>query len=397
MLRIITTPQFISGILTLEDLQRDYSSQLPKIGDILIAKVASVVKFKKSGTFGTFVNIATYSSRRGPVYLSGLLHESNLNKKSPWSIWNKNDYFPEYNPVGDKIIVEVASISKKGYALKELDPANVISIEKIVQPESHITLNMHEAIMKTRKIGNWYSGKYYEIKEETPAVTIKYNSTLEAFVLDDKIFMQYHQNHFLTWDTMQSIIFKDRSEMKYDKGFDKNRTNINWLSSGEILRVNRSEKGNYERFMSQKKKEAEKKLFFDSLIAKGPDKVLKMYISIEGRYFMHNLNTKDEWNIDRYTDNEKIVYVYIYSLENSTERYIRVNTSKFYLESPGVILFDDECFVHDFIDEALICFKFGVPSSSLIEKYQASDQIHSFAKSVLNRPPKEGERRSRPH
>jgi len=389
MLKIITTPRFISGILTLEDLQRDYSSQLPKIGDILIAKVASVVKFKKSGTFGTFVNIAEYRSRYKSEYLSGLLHESKLNKKSPWSIWNKNDYFPKYKPENDRIIVEVISISKKGYGLKEVDPTKDITVEKLIQSKELRVKKMCCVLKNKQYEVDRYNENYFEVLEDNP-ITIKYCPVLNSLIFNDDLFINYYNDNYLTLDTKQSVKFR-YLQLQYNKGFDnKIDSNKVWRSIEEISLINKKKEEEYNLFLEKRKKEEDTRLFFNELEARGPDKAIKMYISLKGDYTPLGLKETDRWKYTRYIDNDKIVYVKVYSLQDSNDRYIRVGDGKFYLESESVMLFENECLIHDFMWSSLVCFKYDLQSSPLIEKYKLSNKLHNQARSILNSKLEEG-------
>lgn len=364
------------GCMNSDQLKKSFPDLFPKIGDILIGEVQSEKEY------GFFIKIA-YQAHNYDCGLSGLLHRSNVNKSSPWSVANKNIGYDDYELIGRSVLVEVLSINEKGIGLKELDITNNFSAEHVMNSDDLQTIEMSRTITEVP------INEGARCLKEIVSTDVLYSSKKnKSFIFKNDLYIRMYfarEWHYFTKDLTKSMTFENTAmcvKLYYHEDYryyskDKKYEKI-WESNEDIIEYNREFMADYERSVARNAAKKEQEILENNLKRAGPIQTIELYKKSYYRESLSGRIHEDKYISQIYNDNEIKDFIEVFEDQNTNEIYIRQNNkfyknNKYYENGDKYMLHGDEMLVvrkgtgrgH----EEIIFYKYGVDSQVIANKY----------------------------
>ena len=406
-------------------VEKYFPEMFPVVGEILVGEVKSEKEYGYFITIAQFDSPIAWSEATALGYrertLDGLLHRSNLNKNSPWSLANKHILIDDYTPLERKVLVKVIDISSKGYSLKELDYGKNISAESILKSDDLDVISMSTSRQKEKDD----SGCYNKVIIDTEMLQV--SKKLGAFIFKGLIYTKMYHSCEYTFaldcgiyctSDLKNIMYSDRNQLcNYDdydeRKSDKTHSKI-WELDEEISNFNQENDRLYEIHLQETLERKRLDSLFSSFDKMEPTSKISMYLSSVYRSRLKGHRESDSHWAHRYFDNEITTVVEIYENITSGETYIKFNNKYYLLGEPGTIrqprvkvergvqweyginFKNNEVFTigsgrrSQDID---VYFKVGIHSDVLRDKYRNDKDIRYFSSQIINDDLQQGEKR----
>ena len=228
--------------------------------------------------YGYFVDIGFQSHSPKYCKISGLLHKSNYSKSSPWSINN----IKEIDLYQKKILTEIIDITEKGFSLKEIRSLSNISLDTIMNSDDVVSIEMVE-VNYVKKRHTLSTGSYvdYLLKDMSNKYKIYYTKQYNALLFNNKVFECMYMPH-------DNSFYSNENEMiQFTNKLDKFTLEIGTTVLEDIESVNEYnelEISHKQHHLDIDKKNVQKNKLYEELNQLKPYKSINMYSYITASY-----------------------------------------------------------------------------------------------------------------
>ncbi len=262
-------------------------TEMPQLGDIVMGKVVS------EQAYGFFVDIVSVSGHGRNYTISGLLHNSQLDTKSPYSIGNKTLQEKGLDPTERSVLVEIIKVNEKGYSLKEVSGQYDVSINDIkdfdLKENSYSTTKdikvliddseiMQKEILETIKI-NFHHDEYGNYSRFCLFKNEIYYEMLSRY---DKIIYMTKEYKFIVKNYYRVYIFDSKEKIPTKNNYEAYLERACWYGRESIEKENKEVLDKYYRKKKDLEREKDRKikerLLLEDLLKIGAKKTMKMYL-----------------------------------------------------------------------------------------------------------------------
>ncbi len=334
---------------------KEISNDIPEIGDLLVGTINGKIE-----DYGVFVDIIKVDQVGSYQYsISGLLHQSNMDKDSPLRNWHK--YYRNTYNFTQNIFVIIESITEKRCSLIEVSRSSGENYNTVRNSNDLMTMSLFETEEITSKIGVDLSSKYFDSrkmfykKELKSEIIVSYSKKYNSFIYKDTLLIPMGcGNTYATKDFKKVFVISyDKESSKINKILYTNNvknTKILFERKDLITEYNKNEDASFLSFEKRQKeykeyillKKEEEKQLYKKVLATQPIKIIDMYLI--GEYF-HTKGSDNPREFDssttyrRYSSDKFVREIKIYIDEN--KEYVYINNKLKEIDNDNIELINN--------------------------------------------------------